>query len=287
MTRGLTTFIFHDITDEPSRFQRETSSYTRSAEFRAQIEWIMQRFTVVSPEELPQLTTGVADRPFPHNAALITFDDAWAGIPQVGLPILHEYGCPAVWFVNMGTILGDPDVAVVAHYEQIVLKRAPDPNRSYTIQSADEHLETLRLRYSDNDAFGQYQGPIASMSDVRESAEVPGVWFGSHLLHHWNLGQIDEGLYRASIQANREALAPFACSLPILATPFGFAGERALRAPRDFGYRVIFVGTCQQERQVSWDDLVVDRVFLPTGEPAMRSWWYATHRKRIFGRYAS
>lgn len=287
VTRGLTTFIFHDITDDPSGFQRETGSYTTLAEFRAQVEWILARFTVISPEDLPQLSASTTERPLPHNAALITFDDAWAGIPRAGLPILHEYGCPGVWFVNMGTILGDPDVAVAGLYERRAGARPESPSPPYSRASGGERLAEIRDRYSDDEAFLEYQGRIASVTDLQEAAETPGVGLGSHLYHHWDLNEIDDSLYRDSIQANRDAMADLANQLPILSTPFGFAGEWALRSPRDFGYRLIFVGTCRQEWRVSQDDVVLDRLFLPSGQAAIPSWWYAVHRKRIFGRYAT
>jgi peptidoglycan/xylan/chitin deacetylase (PgdA/CDA1 family) len=101
LSSGLTVFVFHEITASPSLYQRRSESYTDPDVFKQQIRWIRDRFTIIAPTDLKQLG-GTAE--LPGDAALITFDDAWAGVFRVGLPILEALDVPSLCFLNMATV---------------------------------------------------------------------------------------------------------------------------------------------------------------------------------------
>lgn len=282
LTRGLSVFVFHDVTPEPSPFQRQVQNFATPRLFRRQLEWIQGRFTVIEPGRLRSLGgTGV----LPINAAILSFDDSWAGTFRHGLPILREMGLPAIWFLNMATVTGDPDLAAVRAYEAtgnggvgIFRPGQVDAGRGKIL------IRDVCQRYGEDPAFSAYQGVTATIRDLDHAAQGGGAWFGSHLYHHWDLRSVTDDLYEESLRANANALRRYPNLLPAFATPHGYAGEdgRDLLSPAARqGIRVLFTGRGTQNEDAEGD--VIDRITLP-GEPATpRSWWHATHLARLIG----
>jgi peptidoglycan/xylan/chitin deacetylase (PgdA/CDA1 family) len=286
LTRGLTVFVFHDVTASPSAFQRAGNSYTSPECFEHQIAWIAERFTLVVPSRL-RLLGGSGG--LPSNAAMITFDDAWAGVFRTAIPILRARDIPALCFLNMGTIAGDPDLAAVRRYERA---RAPEEKPTLAghldLAAGARAVAEVADRYGSDPAFREYEGTIATEGDLAQVAHGGDVWFGSHLYHHWDLATISDDLYEDSLRRNLDALARYANSLPAFATPYGSADDHradAFALPLRTGARMVFTGTGNQNRDP--DSAILDRVWF-TPEPTTRKdWWYATHRRRIIGSYAS
>ena len=223
LTRGLTVFIFHDITATPSEFQLTSQTFTRPEAFREQVGWIRERFTLVDPLQLPRLGgTGQ----LPANAAMITFDDVWAGVFHVGLPFLREQHIGVLCFLNMGTLEGDPDLAVVRRYERAAPPRSGlRLGGSIDVSTGARVLAEIGGSYRDDAAFRSYQGAIATLDDVTTASSYGNVWFGSHLYHHWDVRTISNDLYKDSYRRNEAALAQFPNRVP------AFCDAPRLRAP--------------------------------------------------------
>jgi len=283
LTRGLTVFIFHEITASPSAFQTTFNSYTSPEVFRRQLAWISRRFTVVDPLQLRQLG---GDGKLPPNAALITFDDAWAGVFRVGLPILREYQMPGLCFLNMGTVDGAPDLAALRKYEGATSRFVGSgTQRPLDAETGRRILTEIREKFADDAAFRAYQGPTATRDDLALAAGAGNVWFGSHLYHHWDLRLISVELYEQSFTQNANALSAYSNHLPAFATPHGYAGNQGadpFSVPTRHGARVIFTGTGTQNGVT--DSRILDRVWFPQEPASSREWWYATHRRRALGR---
>jgi peptidoglycan/xylan/chitin deacetylase (PgdA/CDA1 family) len=229
------------------------------------------------------------DGALPPDAAMITFDDAWAGTYREGLRILRERGLPALCFVNMGTVAGDPDLAAIRRFERDHAPRA-DALLTARLDAAagTRVLEEARARYAGDAGFAAYQGETATQEDLVRAAAAGNVWFASHLYHHWDLREIDQDLFHASYERNAEALSTYPNHVPAFATPHGFAGGAGLdpvAMAAQAGARVLFTGTGNQNRVV--DSPVIDRLALPPEPADEQAWWYATHRRRILGGAAS
>jgi peptidoglycan/xylan/chitin deacetylase (PgdA/CDA1 family) len=283
LTSGLTIFIFHEITDSPSEFHRSCATYTSPKVFSEQIAWIAERFTIIEPLRLRQFG---GSGELPPSAAMITFDDAWAGVFRVGLPILRERGIPALCFLNMATVAGDPDLGAVRAYE---ISRPELGSRllASPIDPADGEVAVARIRarYGVDAAFLEYQGPTANDDDLTRASHGSAVWFGSHLYHHWDIRSIGLELYVRSFTENESALAKLPNSLPAFATPHGYAGGDGgdpFSIPARHGASAIFTGTGNQNACA--DGMVLDRLFFPVEPSTSNEWWYATHRRRVLGR---
>ncbi len=282
LTRGLTVFIFHDITATPSEFQLTSQTFTRPEAFREQVAWMRERFTLVDPLQLPRLGgTGQ----FPANAAMITFDDAWAGVFRVALPLLREQEIGALCFLNMGTVDGDPDLAVVRRYEAVVPPRSGARlGGSIDLNTGARALAEIGGAYRDDAAFRSYQGAIATLDDLRIASSYGNVWFGSHLYHHWDVRTISKDVYEDSYRRNEAALAQFPNRVPAFAPPHGYAHPDAVgdgSVPVRCGARAIFTGVNTQNRAA--DARHLDRISFPTGTSDAPEWWFTTHNRRVLG----
>jgi peptidoglycan/xylan/chitin deacetylase (PgdA/CDA1 family) len=274
-------FIFHDVTPSPSAFQRAGRSFTTPDTFRRQVEWIAGRFTVVAPTGLSQLG---GTRELAPNAAMISFDDAWAGVFRTALPILREHGLPSICFLNMGTVAGDPDLAAVRRYEATYSDSALFSDTSALDRHGAERIvSAVRERYGPDGAFRRYQGETATSDDLASASATNSVWFGSHLYHHWDLRTIGADVYEDSLRANAAALAGFANSVAAFATPHGHAGDVAV--PTALGIRVMFTGTGNQNAVGT--RFVLDRISIAPEPSQVYDWWYSAHRRRILGRIPS
>jgi peptidoglycan/xylan/chitin deacetylase (PgdA/CDA1 family) len=272
LTRGLTVFVFHDVTATPSAFQQEGRSSTSPEVFERQIDWIAERFDLIAPTALRRLG---GSGELPRNAAMITFDDSWAGVFRLALPMLAERGIPALCFVNMGTVAGDPDLAAVSRYEHEW--RAP-----LDLESGGAAIEAICERYANDPGFRDYQGETATHDDLLHSRQLGTAWLGSHLYHHWDVPAIASDLYEDSFRRNTAALARYENALPVFATPRGYAGDAhvdAFEVPFRCGAKIVFVAQGGQNR--SADSNVLDRVWFPPEPSTSREWWYATHRRRV------
>lgn len=283
LVRGLTIFLFHEVTDSPSPMQQHAEIYTPSSLFVEQIRWLRERFTFIKPTQLRQLG---ADNELPENAALVTFDDSWSGIFRVALPLLERMGVPSICFVNMATVSGDPDLSAVRAYEK---RRLPLEERSLEgkvdVARGTRIVAQARQRYAANPDFLAFQGSTATMSDLsRASSSLSLAWLGSHLYHHWELHEVTPELYERSLKDNQKALSTFSNALPVYALPGGYPSPgdaNALSLPLRFGYRVVM--TAMGRQNTNADAAVLDRLPLPISPSTASDWWHACHRLRILG----
>ena len=78
---NLTIFLFHEITDTPSKFQLKHNIYHKIDEFKKIINWIKKNYNIISPKEI------LSDKKL---KALITFDDGYQGSFKNGIPLLKD-----------------------------------------------------------------------------------------------------------------------------------------------------------------------------------------------------
>jgi peptidoglycan/xylan/chitin deacetylase (PgdA/CDA1 family) len=224
VSNGLTIFLFHDVTDEPSPFNAEYGLAVSRDRFHRQVTWIRENFSVVHPDRL------IAAAALPERAALITFDDGFLGTFENGLDILGIAGMPAVVFLNMGAILeGTPILSVVAcylsRYEPRFAQFATSVGlrRPYHLTLTPQLLADFEHRCGpiDRAAVLQYQGPFASLGILRKWHDRERVVYGSHLFDHWNAHALSDAELEAQYQANQAALAQLENSVKLFAFPNG------------------------------------------------------------------
>ena len=96
----LTVFVFHDVTNKPSKFSYTNNLFISPDLFKYQIKFIKNNFNIISP-------INILNKELPDRAAFISFDDGFKSYFDVALPILEKNNVPSLIFLNMGPINGE------------------------------------------------------------------------------------------------------------------------------------------------------------------------------------
>jgi peptidoglycan/xylan/chitin deacetylase (PgdA/CDA1 family) len=223
LLQGLTVFLFHDVCEAPSAFQTRYGLVTHPDVFATQLEWIARTFEIVHPSLLlRQDLTGV----LPQRAAIITFDDSWAGTFEVAFPLLERMGIPAVAFLNMATVLGEPDIAAMTTWHALEVERAtgiPVPRSPLPIPSDLAPTGPFQ-KYRELPEFLEFQGPTARPELLAAYDGHANLSFASHMFDHRHAKMMTIQEFCLSFELNEAHLARYRNSLPLLAFPFGTPG---------------------------------------------------------------
>ena len=227
LDRGLTVFVFHDVSDDPAPFTRENDACVSTKLFRSQLRFISENFNVVSAESWLKGDT-------PKRPAMVTFDDGYQGIFKCALPLLKDMGLPAVIFMNMGPVIDQNYWAERATYlcqkvesfQQFLIDRGIAAIKTVEqahVQCTQALVELYEQEHGDAYLLElpTYIEPYATLEDLEEADDNPLVTFGSHLYTHFNVRNLTDQVLNEEYQKNELALSRFKQNLPIFAFPFG------------------------------------------------------------------
>lgn len=280
--KGLTTFVFHDVGHRPSEFAREHNLCISPDLFRRQVDWIACHYSVIHPNEL------FDNDPDVENAALITFDDGWAGTFEHALPILAERGLPCIVFLNCGAIQSEPFVAAVAMMlarDSAFLAFARTQNLAWpfhltltpALLAAFEAEEGAIPREN----VSAYQGRFATWDTVAAWDGRPDVRFGNHLYNHWNASALTPDELRLAYDRNETWLDRLKGRLPAFAFPNGQPGScfrvEHLALLHRAGARRLFAASGGVSHDIHAP--LLDRIALTDVHDSESAMWYAATRK--------
>jgi peptidoglycan/xylan/chitin deacetylase (PgdA/CDA1 family) len=224
---SLTVFVFHDVTDRPSEFDIEYGLSISTAAFSKYIEYINEHFNIIHPSNI------AVGQALPERAALITFDDGFAGTFENGLRILASLNIPSVVFLNMGAISEKfPIKSAVASY--LSSKNADFPTFAksnnilapFHLTLTEKILEKFETEFGkiDMDAVAKYQGHFADLNLIKKWNDPKTVIFGNHLYSHWNSAALTDQEFENEFNKNKKLLSQLENSLDIFAFPNGHPG---------------------------------------------------------------
>jgi peptidoglycan/xylan/chitin deacetylase (PgdA/CDA1 family) len=227
LDRSLTVFLLHDVSDAPSHFTRENHLWVSSGLFRKQMEFVANNFNVISMENL-------LNGDIPSRAAMITFDDGYAGTFRNALPILGSMSLPCTIFVNMAPMSGEVFWAgrvvylcqKVRSFRDFLAERLEAPIDHAHLECTQE-LVDLYESEEGNDYLWElpsYIGPLASLEDLQEADDNPLVTLANHLYNHYNVRTLQPEVLKEQYEKNSIALSRFQRYLPVFAFPFGQPG---------------------------------------------------------------
>ncbi len=224
LTEGLTIFCFHDVTDNPSRFDEEYGLAVSIDTFNRQISWISNNFDIIHPESL---LTGTN---LPKRCAMISFDDGFLGTFENGLEILKKLTIPSIVFLNMQAIIEQkPMLSAVAcflnrnvpEFSQFAKSHGILPPYHLTLTPKTLKIFEEKFYPIDRNEVLRYQGIFADMQMLKKWNCRDFVVYGNHLYDHWNATALGIEEFEGQYTKNKIALAQLKNSIHFFAFPNG------------------------------------------------------------------
>jgi peptidoglycan/xylan/chitin deacetylase (PgdA/CDA1 family) len=265
-------FVFHDITDHPSKFSESTGTHTPVSVFRRQLGWILQGFNVVHPAAVDQLREN-------NRSAVLTFDDGYSGFRDEVVPILEELDLPAVVFVNSDVLNGEPSAVVVNHWYGI--NEGGDRWRDSIPATHRVRVTSLQeaKRWTD---FWAHHGRFLTNSDLVALGDHSLICVGNHLANHWDTTGLTTIQFREEFTRGQNALGQFPNTLSWYAPPHGIGSQLQEKLAIDLGAERVFRGTGRLNPDPN--SPILDRIDLTADiTNKLRFWWRISLQTAVSG----
>lgn len=215
-------FLYHEVNPQPSEFHLKFNLNITPEAFGRQVSWIKDYFNVISPQEL-------LSGKYPRPAALITFDDGSKGYFDYAIPILKQYNCPSLIFLNMAPVLGDVFwsglVTYLCTYEKEIVykiisgRKIKPPYYPYLdpgdVRSAIQGRTDILMKAR------EFYGPFASAQDLKKHENNGLVYFGNHLWNHYNPVLADKDELSGWFAENQKEIDRYVNGTRFFSYPFG------------------------------------------------------------------
>lgn len=258
MKQGVTVFMFHEVSDQPSRFAEEYGLAVTRETFHRQVSWIQSHFDIIHPVDV------LNETPLPEGAAIISFDDGFESSFENGLDILKKQGLPSVVFLNMQAILEQkPIISAIACFLNRYVPEFSDFMKSagipypFHLTLNPSILNSFEEQYGpvDKDAVLDYQGKFADLRTVRAWNDKDIVVYGNHLFDHWNAPALSLKEFEEQYKKNEIALLRLENSINLFAFTNGQPGtcfsRREVDLLKQLGAGKVFSGVGGINRDVS------------------------------------
>lgn len=236
----LTVLIFHHVLPEPDALRPLQPDVAR---FRRFLQWIGRHFEVVALPEALATAPRRARRP----RLGITFDDGYRDNLELAVPLLHEYGFHATFFVTTayaggGMMWNDRVLEAVRAWPErtmdlrdLGLGEHPLPDDGARRRASSTIGAALKYRPADERerlateiarrAPAPPRGPMMGPAEIRRLADA-GMEVGGHTHSHPILARIDLDRARAEIAENTRLLGEYTGRRPrLFAYPNGRPGQ--------------------------------------------------------------
>lgn len=245
--QGLFVYLFHDVTDAASPFEKRFGLAVSPTLFRRQIEWICSHHQVIHPREM--------DSPhLPRRSALITFDDGFHGVFEHALPLLEALDVPATLFLNLGVASGEPNVAELAAFlEESEGMSRPGPSRDkemHRIGPSRAHKDLSELSAAQRELLSDFGARYALMNELEDWDGHPLFRFGNHLWNHYSALALTRDELSGQYKRNEAGLKRFKSHIPWFAFPFGRNDTKCLLHLGSLGASRMFGGAPLQNMSV-------------------------------------
>jgi peptidoglycan/xylan/chitin deacetylase (PgdA/CDA1 family) len=294
--QALVVLTYHRIADPAADgFYDPVISATPDS-FRNQIEWLHNRFRVLTLEELDASLQNAGR--WTEPAAFVTFDDGYRDNFDSAVPILREFDVPATFFIptefpeSSGIPWWDHVAYVIKQtpIKQLTLKRSPhdgDPPLVIDLERVSRHAAIMAVI----DAFlgdtiadeRWFLEQLAAQAEVAVSEETlsrqlfmtwdqvrqladagPRFSIGSHAQSHRKLAKLDNETQRRELADSKAILeSRLGRRVDALAYPFGWSGAynpATKAAAKETGYREAFTARAGVNRRGTVDPYEIRRI---------------------------
>ncbi len=228
---------YHNIVANDAKGSGDASLHLSVEEFKRQLDWLQDEFEIVS---LGQLARQPRDG---HPRAAITFDDAYRGALELGVPELLERGLPSTIFVCPGfldkgpfwwDLLADPSTGQV-----------PGPLRQRALfELGGRHH--LIMRWAQDRGLTFHPTPDshlpATEKELLQAADSPLVTLGSHTWSHVHLPAVPVAEAQEELKSAGEWIVEKTGEFPsAVSFPYGGTSTDAERSVAEAGHDWAFL----------------------------------------------
>lgn len=251
---------YHNIVPEGERPAGDRSLHLPIATFRDHLDVIEEHHDVV-----PLADIGEGHESSRPRVAL-TFDDAYAGAVQAGLPELGRRGLPATVFVTTGMLgrrtfwwdrLAAPEGGLHAGVREHALWALRGDDEAVAAWAADEGLPQQELP----------EHARSATEEALRAATSGGATLAAHGWKHRNLAALDPAALDLELSLPAEWLnANFGVASPAIAYPYGLSSDRVHAAAARYCERAFRIeGGLLGAAELSSVPRALPRINVPAG----------------------
>jgi peptidoglycan/xylan/chitin deacetylase (PgdA/CDA1 family) len=240
--------LFHDVAEKESPFTKGLGVTVSPSAFEATLRFLTKHYT---PVRLCDVLADPSGRSLPARPVLVTFDDGYASVAEVAVPLCVRYGVPAVFFLNAScvddkqlaldnlicysvNVLG---LAAINAIARVVTRRAEWelssmaeiferflPTISLEMRELFRTLLLERLQREGREA-GQ-DGPLYVTSQQLQNLATTNFEIGNHTYSHVHCRLLSQATFRAEIDRNKAELEGLSGSeVRAFSVPYGSAAD--------------------------------------------------------------
>lgn len=210
-------FCYHEVTNTPSKFQKEYDLFVSLDNFDYQIQFLKQLFKGNHKNNLL------------NQNFLVTFDDGYKGSFNHGLNICKKNSIKPIFFLNMYSIIYQkPLLSAIVIYlkkyskeftQYCEFKNIKQPEYIYI--DPNKFSDFIKSYKIDNDKIEEFQGELIQFEDVKNYDNSNDLYFASHLYDHYNVKSLNNFHLELFINENEKVLNKFNSHLRYFAFPNG------------------------------------------------------------------
>lgn len=266
MDREIAIVLYHHISNDSDRLTDQLDVSTAPEVFEKHVRHFSKNFDLVAPGDLLNGT-------LPRKALLVTFDDAYRSVLDVGGPILSGVSAPSIFFLNPVTIMMDTlpiDNALSFAVEELGLPKVLSLMniKESSVSSTSKLISTILPEMKLSEVKATKQRILSELGttdkEIRDQTKLflttedlkefsrYRIEIGNHSMEHTFFRALSDAELEREIAESRLALQrlsgqPIHC----LSVPYGNekdATESALAIARTSGHQAIFLVHARSNR---------------------------------------
>tara|TARA_Y100000768_G_C23975731_1_gene682947 strand:- start:855 stop:1808 length:954 start_codon:yes stop_codon:yes gene_type:complete len=251
-------FCYHEVTDDPSEFQKQYDLFVEKKNFEFQIDYICKNFNVPKSKK-------VKDQNF-----LITFDDAYEGSFDYGLRICEKNRIKPIFFLNMYSIenkkpLLSSHVLYLKKYSKEFTYFCNEnfiKEPSYLNINPEQFKIFIKTYEYDIRDILKYQGPLINIKELEHFLKEDKFFVSNHLYEHYNSKSLSDDQFHELINMNEKKLSNYENHFKAFAftngQPSTCFDKKHVKKLRDLNFEFVF----SSSNSLYNDNFIFDRIVL-------------------------
>lgn len=209
--KKLVVFMYHEVSDKPSNYQKEYYLNVRTKNFIKQIRLIKKYFKIINPNDLNNKIN------IPDNSAIITFDDGFFGSMHNVLDILENEKIYSIHFLNSDTINNKLSLSAV---QKFFKKNKYIYNKNLSVEDNIQNISNLDKDFFNN--VRDYTGNFISNSNLSFFCKKYKYFYiANHLTNHHNVLELNNNQLKQYFLENKNYFSKYKNYINYFSYPFG------------------------------------------------------------------